>query len=161
MRTAVSSHLIVNQSAVDRARNLDLFARGRETVRRNHSTCNDIGASPAGINVQEIVAIVDKTIKLIQLKPISNLAGGYTRVSKDASQSERLRVREDAAKELLLKLDDQKEPAQPEKNWVLLSQDLLREDTKIIHPTGGDTSQCITIRGKLQRHYANFLLQQF
>lgn len=87
-------------------------------------------AALAGMNIQDMAVIIEKTIKLLNLKPTTNFAAGHTRAyKKEASESELLRVRDDATKELLLKPDEPKQPFSQDEHWEDFRRALLQEDS--------------------------------
>ncbi|MDZ7288952.1 MAG: hypothetical protein ONB44_01080 [candidate division KSB1 bacterium] len=148
------------------ARLLNLTEEQFEVHRKDRLSPVELGkdrilnlAALAGIKIQDMVAIIDKTIKLLQLKPTTNFAAAYTRVYKEATESELLKVRDDAMKELLLKLDEPNETVQPEKSWESLRHELLQEGAKEISLLA-ETNQCLTIRDKSRRKFITSVLQQ-
>lgn len=116
-------------------------------------------AALVGINIQDMVVIIEKTIKLLNLKPTTDFTAGHTRVYKEASESGRLKVREDAMKELLLKLDEPKPTIHQEEHWEDFRRVLLQagaEDDALF----GTASHCLTIRDKLRGKFTASVLQQ-
>jgi hypothetical protein len=116
-------------------------------------------AALAGISIQEMLGILEKTVKLSNLKPTTNLAAAHTRVYKEASASELSTVRESAMKELVLALDEPEEIVISKDDWKTFRQELLQESAEA--NSGFDIKDhCFTIRDRSRRNFANVLLQQ-
>jgi len=116
-------------------------------------------AALAGVSIQEMIKLLEKTVKLLALKPTVNLAAGHTRVYKEGNDSEIFVIRESAVKELLLALEAPKEEASSQENWEALRRELLKAEADE-HSVLGASNQCLTILDKSRRRYANIVLQQ-
>jgi hypothetical protein len=85
-------------------------------------------AALAGTTIQDLVAILDKTVALLKLKPIAKFVDGQVRVYyREAIELEPMKVMENVAKELKSTLDVPKEATPQEENWEALRHELLQE----------------------------------
>jgi hypothetical protein len=85
-------------------------------------------AALAGTTIQDLVAILDKTVALLKLKPTAKFVDGQVRVYyREAIELEPMKVMENVAKELKSTLDVPKEATPQEENWEALRHELLQE----------------------------------
>lgn len=148
------------------ARLLNLTAEQFEAYKKDKVSPLELGkerilnfVALAGISIQEMIGILERTVKLSNLKPTTNLAAAHTRVYKEANASELSMVRESAMKELALALDEPEEIVISKENWEVLRQELLQESAED-HSVFDITNQCFTVRDKSRRNFTNVLLQQ-
>jgi hypothetical protein len=85
-------------------------------------------AALAGTSIQDLVAILDKTVALLKPKPIVKFVDGQVRVYyREATEPELLKVMEDIPKELKPALVEAQDAARQEENWSVLRHELLQE----------------------------------
>jgi hypothetical protein len=85
-------------------------------------------AALAGASIQDLVAILDKTVALLKLKPIAKFVDGRVQVYyREAMAPEPMKVMEDVSKALKALLDKPKEAAPQEESWEALRRELLQE----------------------------------
>jgi hypothetical protein len=116
-------------------------------------------AAIAGITIQDLVAIIEKTIKLLKLKPATNFTAGNVRADKKISETKRLNVMDDAMKELMLALGEPEEAEQQQDEWEAFRRELFQDYTED-SPPFAENGKCLTILDKSRRNYAQSLLQQ-
>jgi len=116
-------------------------------------------AALAGIGIPSILAIIERTFKRLQSKSATNLAAGHTKIYKEATDPQRLKVMESGATETPLKLGGTDETTQQKGGWEALREAILQEAEKEVLLLN-QSNQCLTIRDESQRQYANDLLQQ-
>ncbi len=85
-------------------------------------------AALAGTSIQDLVAILDKTVALLKLKPIAKFVDGHVRVYyREGMATEPLKVMENAPFMPKSTLDEPEEITEQEKNWKALRHELLQE----------------------------------
>lgn len=85
-------------------------------------------AALAGTSIQDLVAILDKTVALLKLKPTAKFVDGQVRVYyKEAMPPELLKVMEEVPTAPKSALDNPEEITEQEKNWEALRHELLQE----------------------------------
>jgi hypothetical protein len=117
------------------ARLLNLTEEQLEALHQDRVSPVEIGkegilkfATLAGITIQEFVAILDRTVDLLKLKPIAKFVDGKVRVYyREAMEPEPLKVMEDVPKKLKSILDEPKEAAPQDESWEALRRELLQE----------------------------------
>jgi hypothetical protein len=85
-------------------------------------------ATLAGTSIQDLVAILDKTVALLKLKPAVKFVDGRVQVYyREAMVTEPLKIMEDVPTVPKSTLDEPKEISEQEKSWEALRQELLQE----------------------------------
>jgi hypothetical protein len=85
-------------------------------------------AALAGTSIQDLVAILDKTVALLKLKPTAKFVGGQVRVYyREAIPLEPLKVMENVPAVPKSTLDEPEEITEQEKKWEALRHGLLQE----------------------------------
>jgi len=117
------------------ARLLNLTEKQLEALHQDRVSPVELGkerilkfAALAGTSIQDLVAILDKTVALLKPKPTAKFVDGRVRVYyREAMAPELLKVMEDVPKELKFVLDEPQDAVQQEKNWEVLRHELLQE----------------------------------
>jgi hypothetical protein len=117
------------------ARLLNLTEEQLEALHQDRVSPVEIGkerilkfAALAGIAIQDFVAILDRTVDLLKLKPIAKFVDGRVRVYyREAMVTEPLKVMEDVPTVPKSTLDESKEITALERSWETLRIELLQE----------------------------------
>jgi hypothetical protein len=116
-------------------------------------------AALAGIGIPTLLAILERTIKRLQLKAATNWTGGQTRIYQEAIAPQGLKIMESAVTERPPKSGEAEEKAQPKAGWEAWREAVLQEaerETLLLN----QPHQCLTIHDKSQRQFARYLLEQ-
>ncbi len=108
-----------------------------------------------GIPINDMVQIIDKTLKLFQIKRKTNLAANYVRMEKGIEESKKMRVKDSAMKELLLSLKDEEGTITDEFEEL---KNGLRKDFERIQEYK-NIQQCYTIKTPTRKGKINQVLQ--
>jgi hypothetical protein len=84
-------------------------------------------AALAGTSIQDLVAILDKTVALLKLKPTAKFVDGRVQVYYEARKPELLKVMEASPNKPTSTLDNSEEIAELERSWEALRLELLQE----------------------------------
>jgi|GEM_PF-3374587 len=110
-----------------------------------------------GIPIDEMLKIVKKTVNLFQIKQETSMTPSYTRLDKRQEDSQKMRVKDGAMKELLLKLKDEEETVMDK--FEQLKDELVTEYEKI-QLEYETFEQCYTIRTRWRNDKINRIVQQ-
>ena len=112
-------------------------------------------AAVAGIGVQALVTIIERTLKARS----TNLITGQTKIYKKAVAPQLSRIMDSPTQVQPKKMDEVSEPAHPIESWEALREAILQQaekDAMLLN----QPHQCLTIRDESQRQYVKELLQQ-
>jgi hypothetical protein len=144
------------------ARLLNMSAEHFEAHCQERVSTDDLGkeqilnfAILAGIGIHEMVAIVERTRKRQQAKP---WAAGRIKIYQEPTPPA-LKVMENGAKELQLKLGKNEETNQQKTGWKALREAILQEAEREASLLN-QPNQCFTICDESQRQFARELLRQ-
>jgi hypothetical protein len=148
------------------ARLLNMSAGHFEAHRQDSVSPEEFGkeqvlnfAALAGIGIPALLAILERTIKRLQLKAATNWTGGQTRIYQEAIAPQGLKIMESAVTGRSPKSGETEEKAQPKAGWEVLREEILQEavrETLLLN----QPHQCLTIHGKSQQQFARYLLEQ-
>ena len=110
-----------------------------------------------GIPIDEMIKILKKTINLVQIKQETSITPSYTRIDKRGEDSQKMRVKDSAMKELLLTLKDEEETEMDK--FEQLKDELTSEYEKN-HLEYETFEQCYTIRTRKRNDKINKIMQQ-
>jgi len=117
------------------ARLLNLTEKQLEALHQDRVSPVELGkerilkfAALAGTSIQDLVAILDKTVALLKPKPTAKFVDGQVRVYyREAMAPEPLKVMENVPTVPKSTLDKPEEITEQEKNWEALRHELLHE----------------------------------
>jgi hypothetical protein len=117
------------------ARLLNLTEEQFKAVQQDRVSPTELGkerilkfAALTGASIQDLVAILDKTVVLLKPKPIAKFVDGRVQVYyREAMEPEPLKVMEDIPKEPKSTLDESEEITELERSWEALRLELLQD----------------------------------
>jgi len=117
------------------ARLLNLTEKQLEALHQDRVSPIELGkerilkfAALAGTSIQDLVAILDKTVKLLKPKPTAKFVDGQVRVYyREVMATELLKVMENVPTVPKSTLDEPEEITEQEKDWETLRHEILHE----------------------------------
>jgi hypothetical protein len=120
------------------ARLLNMSAGHFEAHRQDSISPEELGkeqilnfAALAGIGIPTLLAILDRTMKRLQLQSTTDRAGGHSRIYQEAIAPRGLKIKESAAAERPLKSGETEEKAQPKAGWEALREAILQAERNL------------------------------
>ena len=112
-----------------------------------------------GISIQEMLKILDRTMRLLKIKNETSISFSHARFNKDIGETTRHDMINDAMKELLLATDKKEEKSDQSTEWEIFKNRLLDEAKSDLSLSHIGSSNCYFIDNRQTRSALKSLLE--